>query len=171
MIKTLRTLILALVALAIINHTAFAGDAATTAKTVATDFRAGEFNLDAGYLARTEDVSTFDGSTYLGLQYYVTKGAGLHVGLTGADSLEGPAVKTFEFGVVGRIPIRNVALEFGTGAEFAIRPDDWAVYAEAGPRVRVWKQIDVFAKVRGTRPVAGAEHESIALIAGGGTAF
>lgn len=162
---------MAVLALILTGLTSQANDAATTAKTIASDFRSGEVNLDAGYLARTEDLSTFDGSTYVGLQYFVTSGAGLHVGLTGADSLIGPAVKTFEFGVVGRIPIKNVALEFGTGAEFAIGPDEWAVYAECGPRIRVWKQLDLFAKVRGTRPIAGAEHESVGILAGAGTGF
>ena len=69
------------------------------------------------------------------------------------------------------MPIKAFAWEFGTGAEFALKPDAWAIYAETGPRFRITKGIDIFAKVRGTRPIAGAQGENVALIAGLSYAF
>lgn len=170
-VQLLRTVFLFIVALIIACTCAHAGDAKSTARGIDTKFKSGEFNIEAGYLVRTETIGDFDGSTYLGANYLVTKGAGLHLGITGADDQRGDLVRNLEFGLLGRVPFNSVAWEFGLGAEFAFRPDTWSVYAETGPRVRLGYGVDVFAKVRGTRPIAGAEGENVGVLAGIGKAF
>ncbi len=169
--QILRTAFLFLVALVIACTCAHAGDAKSTARNIATSYHAGEVNIEAGYLVRTETLGDFEGSTYLGANYLLTKSAGLHLGVTGADDQRGDLVRNLEFGLLGRIPLNSFAWEFGTGAEFALRPDAWSVYAETGPRFRIAKGVDIFAKVRGTRPIAGAEGENVAVLAGVSLAF
>lgn len=170
-IQLIRTVLLFIVALVIVQNCAHAGTAAATARGIDTAYHAGEVNLEAGYLVRTETLGDFEGSSYLGANYLITKSAGLHMGLTGADDQRGQLVRNFEFGLIGRIPINSFAWEFGTGAEFAIRPDTWSVYAETGPRFRLGRGVDIFAKVRGTRPIAGADGENVAVLAGVSLAF
>ena len=167
----IRTMFLFLVAFSICKCTSQAGDAKTTAKSINTAYHAGEVNIEAGYLVRTETLGDFEGSTYLGANYLLTKSAGLHLGVTGADDQRGDLIRNLEFGLIGRIPINSFAWEFGTGAEFALRPDSWSVYAETGPRFRIANGVDIFAKVRGTRPIAGAEGENVAVLAGVSLAF
>jgi len=160
---TIRTILLAAVALLIVQVVK-ADD--KTARSIDSLYRAGEVNIEAGYILGTEDLSTYDGATYIGGNYMLTKNAGLHLGAICADENKGNFVRGIEFGLLGRLPWHSVALEFGTGAQFALKPDEWAVYAEAGPRFRVSKHIDIFAKVRGVRPISGAEHEHVELIGG-----
>lgn len=150
----------------LLTSVATAADTKDTAK-----FIAGEFNIEGGYVLATEDFGEFEGATYFGGNYLVNKNIGLHGGITGADEFHGTFVQAVEFGVFGRLPWKSVAFEFGTGAEFALKPDEWAVYAEAGPRWRVAKHLDLFAKVRGVRPIAGAEHEHVQVIVGVGVPF
>lgn len=142
-----------------------------TATTIAEEFKAGEFGIDAGYRTDTETFGDFEGSTYLGGNYWVVKGAGLHAGLTGSDDNFGNAVKSFEFGLNGRLPYKSIALELGVGAEFELKPDEWSVYAETGPRFRFFKHYDLFAKVRGERPIKSSAGESVGLIGGIGATF
>lgn len=162
----IRTVFLFIIALVIVQNCSHASDARSSARTINTAYHAGEVNIEAGYLVRTETLGDFEGSTYLGANYLITKSAGLHLGVTGADDQRGDLVQNVEFGLIGRIPINSLAWEFGLGAEFAIRPDTWSVYAETGPRFRIAKGVDIFAKVRGTRPIAGAEGEDVAVLAG-----
>lgn len=162
----IRTLFLFIVALVIVQNCSHAADARSTAKGIDTAYHAGEVNIEAGYLVRTETLGDFEGSTYLGANYLLTKSAGLHLGVTGADDQRGDLVRNLEFGLLGRIPLNSLAWEFGLGAEFALRPDAWSVYAETGPRFRIARGVDIFAKVRGTRPIAGAEGENVAVLAG-----
>lgn len=145
---------------------AHGADTTATAK-----FIAGEFNLEAGYVLATEDFSTYTRDLYLGGNYLLTPNIGLHGGITTQNEFRQTFVRALEFGVFGRLPWKSVAFEFGTGAEFALKPDEWAVYAEAGPRWRVAKHLDLFAKVRGVRPIVGAEHEHVQVIAGVGVPF
>jgi hypothetical protein len=172
--KTIRTIIgtIGFIIAMLFAAKARSADATTTASFIAGEFKKGEVNIEAGYIARTEDLKTFEGSTYVGGNYLITQQAGIHAGLTGCDDLdEGHAIRTVEFGLIGRLPYKNVALEGGLGAEFALKPDEWAVYAELGPRVRFHDKVDVFVKVRGTRPIAGAEGESVGIICGLGLTF
>lgn len=159
--KTFRSIWLALVALAIVKVTCYGA-----AKDPIAIYKAGEINIEAGYKLGTEDLSTYEGALYTGGNYLLTKNIGLHAGLTGADEFHGTLVDAVEFGLFGRLPFRALAFEFGTGAEFWLGPDNWAVYAEAGVRYRLTKRLDVFGKVRGIRPIAGAEHEQVQIIAG-----
>jgi hypothetical protein len=141
------------------------------ARGIDTAYHAREVNIEAGYMVRTETMGDFDGSTYLGANYLITKSAGLHLGMTGADDSQGDLIRNLEFGLIGRIPLNSFAWEFGTGAEFALHTDAWSVYAETGPRFRLGRGFDLFAKVRGTRPIAGAEGENVAILAGLSYAF
>lgn len=142
-----------------------------TAKSIDALYQAGEVNIEGGYMLATEDFGTYEGATYFGGNYLVTQNIGLHGGITAADEFHGTFVKALEFGVFGRLPWKSVAFEFGTGAEFALGPDEWAVYAEAGPRWRVAKHLDLFAKILGVRPIAGAEHEHVQVLVGVGVPF
>lgn len=156
----------AFVSLHLLTSVATAADTKDTAK-----FIAGEFNIEGGYVLATEDFGEFEGATYFGGNYLLTPNIGLHGGITAADEFHGTFVQAVEFGVFGRLRWKSVAFEFGTGAEFALGPDEWAVYAEAGPRWRVAKHLDLFARVRGVRPIAGAEHEHVQVIVGVGVPF
>lgn len=171
--KTIRTIIgtIGFIIAMLLAMKARAADAPSTAETIASEYREGEFNIESGYLARTEDFKEYEGSTYVGANYLVVQGAGLHIGATGSDDNQGNAVRTVEFGLLGRLPYKIVALELGLGAEFDLRPDKWGVYAEAGPRVRFFKKVDLFAKVRGVRPIEGSKGEHVAILAGGGLSF
>lgn len=171
--KTIRTIIgtIGFILAMLFAVKARSAEATSTATAIVNEFKGGEFNIESGYVATTEDLKEFEGSTYVGANYMFTSSAGIHIGATGGDDLDEHAVRAVEFGLLGRLPWKNVAFDFGVGSQFDIGPDEWAVYAEAGPRWRAIKQFDVFAKVRGTRPIAGAEGESVSLIAGGSLNF
>lgn len=141
-----------------------------------TDYKAGEINLDAGYALSTETFGDYTGHTYLGGNYLLTKNAGLHLGAIAADEFHGTFVEQVEFGLMGRLPFKSLALDFGIGASFGLDRDDWEVYAEAGPRWRlsmfnITRNVDVFAKIRGSRPIKSADGERVTLIAGAGLHF
>lgn len=160
-------------------------------------FQSGEIQLEVAGQARTEDFKNFDRSVTVGGNYYVTAGAGLHAAV-GLRDLNEQFIDRVEFGLIGRVPVESlrIALLFGVGAEWqriteyssqssqssdlsehdrsvtsGKRVDDWAVYAEAGPLFRLSKNLDFFVKVRGVRPIDGAEGEHIALIAGTALTF
>lgn len=170
-VQLLRTVLLFFIALVIACTCAHAGDARSTAKGIDTAYQSGEVNIEAGYIVRTETLGDFDGGLYLGGNYLLTKGAGLHLGATTADDQNGQFVRNVEFGLIGRVPIKRFAWDFGLGAEFELRPDAWSVYAETGPRYRLDYGVDVFGKIRGNRPIAGAKGENVAVIAGVSYAF
>lgn len=147
-------------------------------------FNAGELQIETAGQARTDNLEDFDKSMTFGLNYYLTKGAAAHVAV-GLRDLNEQFIDRVEFGPVGRLTLWdwNAALLFGVGAEWqritesktssyqegmvttTSRKDDWAVYAEAGPLFRVNKYLDFLVKVRGVRPIDGADREHIALIA------
>lgn len=137
-----------------------------TAKSIDALYQAGEVNVEGGYKLGTEDFGTYEGALYAGGNYLVTENIGLHGGITAADDFDVTFVQAVEFGLFGRLPWKAVAFEFGTGAEFWLGPDEWSVYADAGLRYRLTRRVDVFGKVRGIRPIAGAEHEHVQVIAG-----
>lgn len=136
-----------------------------------TDYKAGEINLDAGYALSTETFGDYTGHTYLGGNYLLTKNAGLHLGATAADEFHGTFVERVEFGLLGRLPFKSIALDFGIGSSFGLKRDDWEVYAEVGPRYRLTEHIDLFAKVRGSRPIESANGERVTVIVGAGLHF
>jgi opacity protein-like surface antigen len=177
------------------NNTAKATAGAIT-KDYKSLFNAGEIQIEAAGHAKTEDLKNFDKSVTVGGNYYVTAGAGLHAAVCLRD-LNEQFIDRVEFGLIGRVPVESLrtALLFGVGAEWqrvnAVtatsgqspsdehtvsrtgneREDDWAVYAEVGPLFRLSKYLDVFAKVRGVRPVDSAEGEHIDLIIGTSVSF
>lgn len=153
-------------ALAMLCAKKAAGAELETAKTIDALYQAGEMNIEGGYKLGTEDFGTYEGALYAGGNYLVTENIGLHGGITGADEFHGTFVQAVEFGLFGRLPFKALAFEFGTGAEFWLGPDEWSVYADAGLRYRLTRRLDVFGKVRGIRPIAGAEHEHVQVIAG-----
>lgn len=150
-------------------------------------FKGKELSVEAAYTVRTEDLDKFNESTTVGLNYFVTPNAGFHAGV-GLDDLSGQGIDVVEFGLVGRIPFEKfrTSLQFGIGAEHyfvnstgsrvvcdkeskVMTPaieDSWAVYAEAGPVVRLNQHLDVFAKVRGIRPIEGSNGEHIGIFVG-----
>jgi hypothetical protein len=149
-------------------------------------FDSGEYQLELAGQARTVDIENYDKSVTVGANYWVTPGAGLHAA-AGFNDANDRFVDRVEFGLNGRFSLArwNAALLFGVGAEWqrktvstpqpsdeefppvvSSRVDDWAVYAEAGPVFRLHRNVDAFAKVRGVRPIDGAEGEHIAFIAG-----
>lgn len=154
--------------------------AAAIAKEYNDQFQAGEFQIEVAGQARTVDMENFDKSMTFGGNYYLTAGAGLHAAV-GLRDLNDRFIDRVEFGLIGRIPVPklSLALLFGVGTEWQRvrvnqtnnRRDDWSVTAEAGPLVRLSKNLDIFAKVRGVRPIDGAEGEHLALIFGTALTF
>ena len=168
--------------------------AARIAKEYKEQFKAGEYQLEIAGQARTVDMRNFDKSLTVGGNYYVTAGGGLHAALGFRDN-NYTLVDRVEWSLIGRIPIPtlSVALLFGVGAEWQQISEtvkdarqcekcdsvsrsselhsDFSIFAEAGPLFRVNKNLDLFAKVRGVRPIDGAEREHIALIAGTAITF
>ena len=164
--------------------------ATDTAKSIANDlFHDKELGIETAYTVRTEDFDKYKESVTIGGNYFVTKGAGFHAGI-GLKDLDDQGIDLVEFGFVGRIPVEKLrlALLYGVGAECrfvndtesSTKPstdrkkkhvspgdeDTWAVYAEAGVLLRANQYFDLFAKVRGVRPVEGAEGEHIGIFVG-----
>lgn len=137
-----------------------------------TLFKANELTIGSAYTLRTEDLQTYRESVTVAADYFVTAGAGFHAGV-GLKDFDDQGIDMVEFGLTGRVPfdkIRTAAL-FGIGAEHGFvnrcdAKDPWSVYAEAGLVNRISKYVDVFAKVRGVRPIDGAEKEHIAFLLG-----
>jgi len=184
--KLFRTIMLVLVALAIIKVAGRAADSASTASTIATLFQGHELSLETAYTTRTEDLDKFSDSTTVGLNYFVVPGAGFHAGV-GLNDFNGQGVDLVEFGLLGRVPFEKIrtAIQFGIGAEHRFvnsrgsretddkksvtipsRSDNWSVYAEVGPVIRLHEHLGIFAKVRGVRPVDGSSGEHIAILGG-----
>ncbi len=184
--KLIRSILLVAVALAIVKVYARAADTASTAKDIAALFPGNELSIETAYTARTEDLVKFSDSTTVGFNYFALPGAGVHAGI-GLNDFNDQGVDLVEFGLLGRVPFEKIrtAIQFGIGAEYRFvnsrgsyetdekKPkvipaleDSWAVYAEVGPVIRLHKHLDIFAKVRGVRPVKSAVGEHIAIIAG-----
>lgn len=158
-----------------------------TAEDMSKVFKSQELVIGGGYALATEDFDNYRESVLVGADYFVTRGAGVHAEI-GLRDLDDQAIDRVAFGLAGRIPFDKLrlALNLGVGAQYdfvnsrpsrligdeerktvvAGRCDEWAVYAEVGPSFRPFKYLDVFAKVRGVRPVKGAAGEHVAIIAG-----
>lgn len=129
-------------------------------------YKAGGFEVEAGYVLSTETLGDFDGSTTLGANYFLNRGVGLHLGAQGTDDGLHGAVESVEFGLIGRASLsKSFSLDFGVGSQFGLPHDNWSVYAEFGPRVRVGK-VDFFVHARGIRPIESAKGEKAQLIVG-----
>lgn len=184
--------IIALILTATVALSASAADNKTAKDSAKEVFKAKEFSIESAYTARTEDFDTYKESVTIGANYFVTKGAGLHVGVA-IDEFEfqGQGIDLLEFGFIGRIPVEKLrlALTYGIGAEHRFVndrggsdggfdkdkkktsgteavEDRWGVYAEAGVLFRANDYFDIFTKIRGSRPVESSEGEHVGLFAG-----
>lgn len=185
--------IIALILTAAVALSASAADNKTATDSAKEIFKAKEFSIESAYTVRTEDFDRYCESVTIGMNYFVTKGSGAHIGFA-IDEFEfkEQGIDLLEFGYVGRIPIDKLrlALTYGVGAELRFVndtgakrggydketgkktsgsgavEDKWAVYAEAGVLFRANDYFDLFAKIRGSRPIESSKGEHVGIFAG-----
>lgn len=179
--------IIALILTAAVALSASAADNKTATDSAKEVFKAKEFSIESAYTARTEDFDKYAESVTIGANYYVTKGAGVHVGVA-IDEFEfqGQGIDLLEFGFIGRIPVEKlrIALTYGVGAEHRFVndrggadgskktsgtesvEDRWGIYAEVGVLFRANDYFDLFTKIRGSRPIESSKGEHVGLFAG-----
>ncbi len=156
-----------------------AGEATLTQATkdeVKSFYKAGEISADAFAEVRInsfkdfKDLSRLDYGGGVGVNWFPFRTAGLGIE-TRADDTKDLFVDHLGGKLLGRLPFNRFALNYGLGAQFNLGPDNWDIFAEAGPEFRFTEHIGVFATVRGVRPVSSGTGEHILGLLGVRYAF
>lgn len=128
-------------------------------------FRAGEFSIDGGAVARTPDLDTFQSGAVFGGNYFPWRCVGFF-GEAQSESLTHSTIDYGGFGLVGRLPLERLHLapQFDVGSEFDFERDRWNVFAGIGAEARFKRNVGLVAEIRGVRPLHDATKEHLALL-------
>lgn len=128
-------------------------------------FRAGEVSLDVGTAFATQDLDTFQSSTAIAANWFVTRGVGFFLeGRT--ESLTHSTVDDAAFGLLGRLPLETLHLapHFKLGGDYDFERNEWEAFAAVGAELRLTRHVGFVGEVRGVRPVHDASKEHLQFV-------
>lgn len=126
-------------------------------------FRAGEWQFDTLGTERIEDPTNLsDAKAGAAVNFFPWRTAGFGIEGRG-DGWQGVTVDSVAVSLIGRYPLEALRLapEFKLGADYELRPRDWAVFAAVGLDFRLTRNVALAGELRGVRPIAGAEGEHV----------
>lgn len=137
----------------------------TTDDTRPSFYNAGDVTLDAFASGRLERLSQLTYGGGIGATWYPFRAAGIGLDAVSED-VRDSFVDELSPKLVARLPWNRFALNFGIGSTFNFERDDWAVFAEAGPELKLTKELSLFGAIRGVRPIEDASKEHVRVFAG-----
>lgn len=180
------TLLLAALIHACLAYAAFAAGPSAESKATAAKiaeaakpellFNAKEFQVDALYQARTEDLDSFEHGGGVRVAYFPWRAAG--IGLEGrTEDVSSALFDRIGVSLIGRFPIEKLRLapEIRIGSDYDFEDSKerngqpgtgFAVFASIGAELRLSKRVGVFSEVRGVRPLENQDREHILGLAG-----